>query len=73
MWYTALMETPPKSEMSQQEAKKPISCYPAPDPNQSYSLLGSAGKFADDPDWDVMMESIRRHRLEMDAEWDNVE
>ena len=67
------METPPKSEPSQQEAKKPISCYPAPDPNQSYSLLESAGKFADDPYWDVMMESIQRHRREMDAAWDAVE
>lgn len=33
-----------------------------PDP-----FLESAGKLADDPFWDEMMDSIRRHRLEMDA------
>ena len=39
-----------------------------PDP-----FLESAGSLANDPFWDEMMESIRRHRREMDAEWDNVE
>lgn len=29
--------------------------------------------FEDDPFWDDMMDSIRRHRREMDAAWDNVE
>ena len=36
-------------------------------------LLDSAGKFADDPFWDDMIDSIRRHRLELDAEWETVE
>ncbi|MGI4788907.1 MAG: hypothetical protein ACRYFS_08650 [Janthinobacterium lividum] len=36
-------------------------------------LLDSAGKFADDPFWDEMLDSIRRHRLELDAEWETAE
>jgi len=36
-----------------------------PDP-----LLQSAGHFQDDPFWDEMLDSIRRHRREMDAQWD---
>lgn len=67
------METPPKPEPVGQDAKTPVSYYPALDPSQSHSLLESAGKFADDPNWDVMMDSIRRHRREMDAEWGDVE
>lgn len=73
MWYTLTMETPPKPEPAGQDAKVPTSYYPALDPTLPYSLLDSAGKFADDPYWDVMMDSIRRHRREMDAAWDNVE
>jgi hypothetical protein len=33
-------------------------------------LAQSAGRFQDDPFWDEMLDSIRRHRREMDAEWD---
>lgn len=36
-----------------------------PDP-----LLQSAGRYQDDPFWDEMLDSIRRHRREMDARWD---
>lgn len=39
-----------------------------PDP-----LLQSAGHYRDDPFWDEMLASIRRHRREMDAEWDATE
>ena len=39
-----------------------------PDP-----LLQSAGRFQDDPFWDEMLDSIRRHRREMDAQWDVTE
>ena len=39
-----------------------------PDP-----FLQSAGSFRDDPFWDEMMDSIRRHRREMDAQWDTPE
>lgn len=38
---------------------------PGPNP-----LLQSGGAFRDDPFWDQMLDSIRRHRHEMDAEWD---
>ena len=37
------------------------------------SLLESASRYKDDPSWDFVMESIRRHRAEMDAEWDEPE
>lgn len=30
-------------------------------------MLESAGKFADDPFWEDMLDSIRRHRRELDA------
>jgi hypothetical protein len=50
------------------EPTKPDAQNPAINP-----MLESAGKFADDPFWDEMLDSIRRHRLEMDAEWDNAE
>ena len=33
-------------------------------------FLQIAGHFKDDPFWDEMQESIRRHRREMDAAWD---
>ena len=33
-------------------------------------FLECAGRFRDDPFRDEMQESIRRHRSEMDAEWD---
>lgn len=51
-----------------QEAQMPASHPPSPDP-----FLESAGHLADDPFWDEMMDSIRRHRREMDAAWNNVE
>ena len=53
--------------------------HPAPaldatvDAAEQDPLLESAGRFQDDPFWDDMMESIRRHRREMDAEWDDAE
>ena len=48
---------------------------PAPDTDtpELNPLLESAGLLRDDPFWDEMMESIRRHRQEMDAEWDESE
>lgn len=61
------------------EAQKPIEPIkpPAhklvPDPPAPNSLIESAGKFADDPFWDEMMDSIRRNRHKMDAAWDNAE
>lgn len=33
-------------------------------------LLQSAGRFRDDPFWNEMLDSIRRHRREIDAQWD---
>ncbi len=61
------METLPPQK-SGQEVQTPTPHMPLPDP-----FLESAGHLADDPFWDEMMESIRRHRREMDAVWDNVE
>ncbi len=55
------------------ESAKPTAQMTTLDVTEVDPLLESAGKFADDPYWDVMMDSIRRHRLEIDAEWDNVE
>lgn len=43
---------------------------PTPDDPAANPLAQSGGRFADDPFWDEMQESIRRHRREMDAEWD---
>ena len=40
------------------------------DTPESNPLLQSAGTFQDDPFWDEMLDSIRRHRREMDAQWD---
>jgi hypothetical protein len=62
------METPSNPEPTKPPAHKLV-----PDPPAPNSLIESAGKFADDPYWDVMMDSIRRHRREMDAAWDDVE
>ena len=55
------MET---SSNSDPTGKQPPSQVPNPLPNP---MLESAGKFADDPFWDEMIDSIRRHRLELDA------
>ena len=68
LWYTPLMETPKPTEASQPESQNPT-----PNPLMLNPMLESAGKFADDPFWDEMMDSIRRHRREMDAEWDDRE
>ena len=62
------METQKPTELMKPPAHKLV-----PDPPPPNTLIESAGKFADDPFWDEMMESIRRHRRELDAEWDNVE
>jgi tRNA(fMet)-specific endonuclease VapC len=61
------METP-QPQNPKQETQTPVAHLPSPDP-----FLESAGHLADDPFWDEMMASIRRHRLEMDAAWDHVE
>lgn len=42
----------------------------APDACETNPLAASGGRFADDPFWEQMQESIRQHRREMDAEWD---
>ena len=61
------METPANSDPLKPQT-------PAPTPElPPHPMLESAGKFADDPFWDEMMDSIRRHRREMDAEWDTEE
>ena len=40
---------------------------------EAHPWASSAGIFADDPFWDEMMESIARHRREMDAEYQETE
>ena len=42
----------------------------AADTPEQDPVLESFGRFRDDPFWDEMQESIRRHRREMDAEWE---
>ena len=42
----------------------------AADTQEQDPMLESFGHFRDDPFWEEMMESIRRHRREMDAAWD---
>ena len=39
----------------------------------THPWTSSAGIFADDPFWEEMMESIARHRREMDAEYQETE
>jgi len=51
-----------------QQTNSPIPA--APDASAANPLAPSGGRFAADPFWDEMQESIRRHRREMDAEWD---
>ena len=48
----------------------PVEQDAATDTPESNPLLQSAGAFRDDPFWDEMLDSIRRHRREMDAQWD---
>jgi len=55
------MEQSSNSDTSKPQ-QPPLASEPFP-----HSIMESAGKFADDPFWDEMMDSIRRHRLEMDA------
>ena len=43
------------------------------DADEPNPWLEPAGRYKDDPSWDFVMESIRRHRAEMDAEWDEPE
>ena len=40
----------------------------APNAPETNPLAASGGRFADDPFWEQMQESIRRHRQEMDDE-----
>jgi len=58
------METPSNPEPNKPQAHKLV-----PDPPAPNSLLETAGHLADDPFWDEMMDSIRRHSREMDAVW----
>ena len=44
-----------------------------PEAVETHPWASSAGVFADDPFWDEMMESIARHRREMDAEYQATE
>ena len=62
------METSPKTETAEQQTQ-----VSAPNPPVLDPLLESAGKLADDPFWDEMMDSIRLHRREMDAAWNTSE
>lgn len=64
--YTPLMETQKPAEATVTQATPPS--VPVPNP-----LADLVSHFEDDPDWDVMMASIRRHRREMDAVWDSAE
>ena len=59
------METPQPAE-----AAKPEPPAPALDPPALNPLAESISHFEDDPFWDDMMDSIRRHRREMDAAWE---
>lgn len=43
------------------------------DTQEQDPIFESFGRYRDDPFWDEMMESIRRHRREMDAAWDEPE
>lgn len=62
------METQKPTEPVKSESQ--ISAPDAPILNPLAELVSH---FEDDPYWDVMMDSIRRNRREMDAAWDNVE
>ena len=62
------METQKPAEPAKPEAQNPVPNASVPNP-----LAQLVSHFEDDPDWDVMVDSIRRHRREMDAAWDNVE
>lgn len=44
-----------------------------PEAAEAHPWASSAGIFADDPFWDEMMDSIARHRREMDAEYQETE
>lgn len=55
------METSSTSDPNEKQVKAQV-----PNP-LAEPLLDSAGHLADDPFWDEMMDSIRHHRLEMDA------
>jgi|GEM_PF-6086561 len=59
---TDTIETPPPSGATGTDV--------AADTQETDPLLQSAGRYKDDPFWDEMMDSIRRHRREMDAQWD---
>jgi len=60
-------------KLSTPEATRPLPSEAETDSDALYSLVQSGGCFADDPFWDEMQDSIRRHRREMDAEWDTAE
>lgn len=60
-------------KISTTESTHPLSSEAETESDAPYSLAQSGGRFADDPFWDQMQESIRRHRREMDAEWDTAE
>jgi len=54
------MDTPDKSQPEPDEA----------DALEADPLILLAGSLRDDPFWDEIMDSIRKHRREMDAQWD---
>lgn len=58
------METQKQAENAEQEAQDLTLNTPMLNP-----LAEPISHFEDDPFWDEMMDSIRRHRLEMDAAW----
>jgi hypothetical protein len=57
--------------------RKPNASIPEPSPESETALempdtnplAQSDGRFQDDPFWEEMLNSIRQHRQEMDAEW----
>ena len=51
----------------------PTGAVTATDTQEPDPFLQSAGSSRNDPFWDEMMDSIRRHRREMDAQWDRPE
>jgi len=68
LWYTPNMETQKPTEPTKPELQNPTAEVPTLNP-----LAEPISHFEDDPFWDEMMDSIRRHRREMDATWDTAQ
>ena len=62
------MKTQKQADTAEQEAQTSTAEIPVLNP-----LAEPISHFEDDPFWDEMMDSIRRHRQELDAAWNNVE